>query len=250
MKNTNLVLDFTGVYAKDTFDFKDFDYIDCTDITGADMYCDKNAEDEIKKRLEKYGASGVHFLDSGNYHYVTKFFLDKIKSPFSLVLFDYHSDMQQPMIHELTSCGSWAGDVLRNNKYLEQLIIIGPDEKNFETIPQELRNKVICISIQELEKDNADKNIFRINWKIPFYISIDKDVLSRSYAVTNWNQGKMSVDMLEKPLTLFLAAGDVMGVDICGEDSISGESMAEYIRARHINEDTNRQLYKYIQSFF
>ena len=36
-------------------------------------------------------------------------FVDKIKKPFSLVLFDHHTDMLQPMIHDLTSCGSWAG---------------------------------------------------------------------------------------------------------------------------------------------
>ena len=249
MMKRNLILDFSGVYAKKKKNAQNITYIDCTDIPGTDMYCTKEAEQEIKRRIGDAGPSGIHFLDSGNYHYVTKFFVDQIKKPFSLVLFDYHNDMQQAMVHDLTSCGSWAGEILKSNPFLQQLIIIGPDEKNLDAIDEKLKSKVVCVSIQELEREKAEEKLSQIDDRVPFYISIDKDVLSKSYAVTNWNQGNMSIDMLEDILTLFLVAGEVIGVDICGEYSAAGGKMPEYIDAEKINPKTDQELYEYIHSF-
>ena len=249
MKERNLILDFTGVYANVPKDYKEFCYIDCTDIEGTHMYCTDEAEKEIKRRILPFGPSGIHFLDSGNYHYVTRFFVDEIERPFSLVLFDYHNDMQQPMIHDLTSCGSWAGEILKSNRYLRQLIIIGPDEKNLGEMDETLKSKVIYISIQELEKQKVEEKSGKIDVGVPFYISIDKDVLSKSYAITNWNQGRMSIEMLEMLLTFFLVSSDVIGVDICGEYSTAGGSIPEYMNAEKINSKTDRTLYEYIHSF-
>ena len=165
------------------------------------------------------------------------------------MLFDYHNDMQQAMVHDLTSCGSWAGEILKSNPFLQQLIIIGPDEKNLDAIDEKLKSKVVCVSIQELEREKAEEKLSQIDDRVPFYISIDKDVLSKSYAVTNWNQGNMSIDMLEDILTLFLVAGEVIGVDICGEYSAAGGKMPEYIDAEKINPKTDQELYEYIHSF-
>ena len=57
----------------------------------------------------------------GNYHYVTKFLTDM--EPFSLVMNDHHTDMQQPLFPQLTSCENWAADVLRDNPFLEKLLL-------------------------------------------------------------------------------------------------------------------------------
>lgn len=59
----------------------------------------------------------------GNYHYVTKFLTDMITEPFSLVMYDHHTDMQQPLFPQLTSCENWAADVLRDNPFLEKLLL-------------------------------------------------------------------------------------------------------------------------------
>lgn len=85
------------------------------------MYCTREAEEEIRRRLSPYGPRGIHFLDNGNYHYVTKFFAGKIREPFSLVLYDHHSDMQKPLFPGMTSCGSWAGELLLHHPYLRQM---------------------------------------------------------------------------------------------------------------------------------
>ncbi len=185
----NLILNFSNTYRKEVINKLDnTDWIDCSDISGTNMYCTEKAAKEIYNRLYKYSEKGIHFIDSGNYHYATKFFVNKIDYKFSLILFDYHSDMQIPLIHTFTSCGDWAREILENNKYLEQLILIGPSQKTIdeiEDINKECFKKLICISLKDFEEDMASIKLEDIKKDIPIYISIDKDVLSHHYAETN-----------------------------------------------------------------
>ena len=44
----------------------------------------QEAEEEIKERIKELDFSGIHFLDSGNYHYLSKFWTEKIESHFLL----------------------------------------------------------------------------------------------------------------------------------------------------------------------
>lgn len=244
----NLVLSFSGIYPTEQLkEDRSIQVIDCTDISGTDMYCTPEAEIEIKKRIKDCPPSGIHYIDSGNYHYVTKIFLDKIKEPFSLVLFDYHNDMQIPIIQDLISCGSWAREVLKENHYLQQLILIGPDQKNIYEIDSDIQEKLICISIQELEQHKAKKMAEKIQKEFPVYFSIDKDVLNRYAARTNWNQGRMSLDMLKMLLYEICAHQKVIGADICGECSTQ-EPFNELIRDKSINEATNEVLYRFFRN--
>ena len=72
VKNENMILDFTHVYRdEDIKDIDRFRYIDCSDIQETDMYCSKNAYEKIWGRIEPYGIQGIHYIDSGNYHYIT-----------------------------------------------------------------------------------------------------------------------------------------------------------------------------------
>ena len=125
-KANNYILDFTHVYCDE--DIKDnprFHWINCSDIEGCDLYCSDEAAAEIRKRIMPYGIKGIHFIDSGNFHYVTKITTDQIKRPFSLVVFDHHTDMQRPLVDGMMSCGDWAGLVLDQNPNLKQLIRTG-----------------------------------------------------------------------------------------------------------------------------
>ena len=193
-KDRNLVVNFSNTYSKEIAEsLGDTDWIDCSDISGTNMYCTDDAADEIKRRLEGYSPNGVHFIDSGNYHYMTEFFVEKLEGKFSLVLFDYHNDMQVPMIHSFTSCGDWAREVLENNDNLEQLILIGPSQKNIDDIDgisKEKFDKLVCISLRDLEEKVAEEKLELIKNDVPLYVSIDKDVLSKHYAKTNWSQGR------------------------------------------------------------
>lgn len=248
-KDRNLVVNFSNTYSKEIAEsLGDTDWIDCSNISGTNMYCTDDAADEIKRRLEEYSPKGVHFIDSGNYHYMTEFFVEKLEGKFSLVLFDYHNDMQVPMIHSFTSCGDWAREVLENNDNLEQLILIGPSQKNIDDIDgisKEKFDKLVCISLRDLEEKVAEEKLELIKNDVPLYVSIDKDVLSKHYAKTNWSQGKMSVELLKKILKRFLVDHDIIGADICGERN-PYEPMPKFFEDRGINKKTNKSLYDFL----
>lgn len=243
----NILLDFTHTYGniKETAD-RGLRYVDLSDIQGTDMFCTKEAAAEIRKRLKNIGPCGIHFLDSGNYHYISLFFAEKIQEPFSMVLIDHHTDMQKPMIEDLLSCGSWAGVMILRNPYLKQLVLIGPEKTAMETIEEKLRSKLVCISMEQIERAEAEEEIKRIDLGLPVYISIDKDVLSPYYARTNWNQGDMSVDILKKLLLEMFVHQKVIGVDVCGECSTQ-EPFPRLTEDTRINKETNEKIYTYLR---
>ena len=229
----NYVFDFTHCYKEH---YPHLQYFDCSDIEGTRLFCEKKAEDRLKSIIKENGISGIHFIDSGDYHYITKFMTDFIKEPFDLVLIDHHTDMQSSIVGDMLSCGNWAKKVL-SNPYLHQLYLIGPEKHDLRSV--ENQSKVIDISIEELEQGCS----IPLETKYPVYISIDKDVLSEKYAITNWNQGDMSLGMLENVLAYFLKQCEVIGIDICGDDP-EMEDFPEYIKAERINSLSDEALYK------
>ena len=257
-KNNNFILDFTGVYDDEFAKEKtSLTWIDCTDITGCDMYVSDEAEKQIGERVDSVGIHGIHFLDSGNYHYVTKIMTDRIKEPFSLVVFDHHTDMQKPMIEGLTSCGDWAGKVLATNQWLQQLVLIGPQESDIEQLyrendglmnRKEISEKLLTFSAEEIRTGEDKNKISKIKKNLPVYISIDKDILGKQYTETNWSQGNMSLPMLERLLSHFLENGNVLGIDICGECQ-QGIPLPEYLQAEELNEETNQKLFEFLSHY-
>ena len=104
-----IIMDFSGIYREENF-LKEEEalWLDFRKLQGVNCYCTQEAEDEIKEKIYSLPFQGIHFLDSGNYHYLTKFWLEKIQKPFSLLVFDNHTDMQEAAFFGLLSCGSWA----------------------------------------------------------------------------------------------------------------------------------------------
>ena len=272
VKNENLILDFTHVYCdEDIKDIDRFRYIDCSDIQETDMYCSKNAYEKIWGRIEPYGIQGIHYIDSGNYHYITKIITDHITEPFGLVMYDHHTDMQIPMVPEMMSCGDWAGQALSQNKNLRQLVIVGPPESDIEQTLESYSGsqsgRLLTFSAEDLHGDLLENKLKLIRTDLPLYISIDKDVLGPEYTETNWSQGDMSIDGLERLLSVFLGgqgeeknsdacrndernAGDIrhsriLGIDICGEIQ-TDIPVPEYLEAEEKNEKVNIELFRFI----
>ena len=272
VKNENMILDFTHVYRdEDIKDIDRFRYIDCSDIQETDMYCSKNAYEKIWGRIEPYGIQGIHYIDSGNYHYITKIITDHITEPFGLVMYDHHTDMQIPMVPEMMSCGDWAGQALSQNKNLRQLVIVGPPESDIEQILESYSGsqsgRLLTFSAEDLHGDLLENKLKLIRTDLPLYISIDKDVLGTEYTETNWSQGDMSIYGLERLLGVFLGgqgeeknsdacrnderyAGDIrhsriLGIDICGEIQ-TDIPVPEYLEAEEKNEKVNIELFRFI----
>ena len=99
---------------------------------------------------------------------------------------------------------------------------------------------------KELKNGKAHEKIKELPDEVPVYISIDKDVLDEKYAVTNWDQGKMSMGMLEQILKTLVTEYDVIGVDICGMYP-EENSLPEYLRAERVNIRSDEELYRFLQ---
>ena len=272
VKNENMILDFTHVYRdEDIKDIDRFRYIDCSDIQETDMYCSKNAYEKIWGRIEPYGIQGIHYIDSGNYHYITKIITDHITEPFGLVMYDHHTDMQIPMVPEMMSCGDWAGQTLIQNENLRQLVVVGPPESDIEQTLESYSGsqsgRLLTFSAEDLHGDLLENKLKHIRTDLPLYISIDKDVLGTEYTETNWSQGDMSIDGLERLLSVFLGGqgeekntdacrnderydagirhSRILGVDVCGEVQ-TDISVPEYLEAEEKNEKANIELFRFI----
>lgn len=107
------IMNFTGIYESETFyRHESVRWLDCRRIKGTNCYCDEEAERELAELIAPYPPSGIHFIDSGNYHYMTKLWTDKLTAPFDLILIDHHPDMQPPCLRSCSpaaagSTGFW-----------------------------------------------------------------------------------------------------------------------------------------------
>ena len=205
---------FTEIYEKQDF-YKNFDYkiFENKKLSGVRGYMDEKSGKYLLNEIKNTGElSALHFLDSGNYHHLSRLYIDLIKRPFNLIVYDNHTDMQFSAFGNILSCGSWIADVYKTCENIHNIIIIGANEQY----------------IQDCEFRNDDKIIFTDSIfdvkiaenNLPIYISVDKDVLSKEEFVSDWDQGKMSVITLIKELKHLIKNFKILGTDICGEPVI------------------------------
>jgi hypothetical protein len=272
------VQDFTGVYAAQPFmqelrnaakTSKDIRWLDCTKIVGTDCYCDDDAVKAINELID--GAettAGIHFFDNGNYHYMSKLWTDRIQEPFTLIVFDHHPDMQPPRFGGILSCGGWVLEVLENNKFVQNVIIIGVADRLVEEIQQEfaassdtsenktknsLLQKITFIRESELNtlspQTTLSSFVYRLSSPHSLYISIDKDALAPAYAATNWDQGSLTLDALKECISTLAANHKILGIDICGERAHNFEGDANHTvqEADTLNDSLNRELVEFLQ---
>ena len=140
MKNRNMFFDFTQCYPKRKE--PGLEWHDCSAIGGSRLYCSRDAGKKIKALIAPAGVSGIHFIDSGDYHYISKIMTDFIKEPFTLVLIDHHTDMQDASLGgDILSCGNWAKKVLQENPYLQRLVLIGQEKKVLDKLQSGARQQ-------------------------------------------------------------------------------------------------------------
>lgn len=206
--------------------------ISMTDISGRNMYCSDEACEEIRSRLSELSSpeSGIHFIDTGNYHYMSRIFTSFIKEKYDLILIDNHNDMQRAGFGDILSCGSWALDVLEKDSNLGTLYVYGP--ASFEAEGEDCG---ICIKDR-----NVSGRMYRgrgyDDSPRPLYLSVDKDVLAQSECVTNWDQGTLSVEELIGLIKVLTQDKKLIGADICGgisesDPGCTGETLYENTRS-------------------
>lgn len=223
------VLNFTGVYERENF-YKDmkYEWIDCSDLTGVNGFCDDEAIAEIETRIGRL-ESRMHFIDGGNFHYLSCLLLRKIQEPFTLVVFDHHTDMKPSLFEGLLSCGCWIKRVLDSQPYLKRVIIIGVADELADSVEPEYKDRVRIIPESAAAADDAWLDTLKREAEGAVYLSVDKDAFGREEVVTDWDQGTMTLDQLERAFFV-LKDCRILGADVCGEaerdDSVTGQMSA------------------------
>ncbi len=197
-------MDIIKIKLSDSIHYKESD-IDLSDIRGTNCYCDDSAMEEIEKRLKDVPLKAIHFIDSGNYHYMTLPFLKKIKEDFSLVVFDNHTDYKENA-YSLIACGGWIKIAENSFKNLKNIYIIGVDEKLLKE--DKFSDKVFTDTKNFLNKIKDEA--------YPIYISIDEDVMTEIDYKANWSQGVMKKEELLSYIEYLFKNKNIIGVDICG----------------------------------
>lgn len=241
------VLNFDHGYENQDFYKKaNYQWINFTQLSGVNGYCQENSLQKIRKKLRSVEPSNIHFIGSGNYHYITYLFLERIKELFILVLFDHHTDMQPSFFEGLLSCGCWVKHAIDKNPYLKKVILIGAKESLLNQIPKKYQSKVFGYAKETVEAGEFWNCITTKNMNLPVYLSIDKDVITKEEVITNWDQGSLSLEQLRNICDYIVENYRVLGIDICGECSLYEEHWGHYIKYNHMNNKANARLLRYI----
>ena len=231
MKPEILVADFSGVYEAEDFlrylqeQGLPVRHVELGEIEGTVCYCDEAAEAEIRRRLPPGADAGIRWIDSGDYHYVTKILAEFQQEPFVLVLVDNHLDDQEPAFGGVLSCGSWVKALRESQQMLEAVWTLGPDHR--------IRGREVDRELEE----GIDDLLAAVEGK-RVYLSIDKDVLRREESRTDWSQGSYALETLAGWLRKLLKM-HVVAIDLCGELAPAKGATPEDLR---INGETNRYL--------
>ena len=189
-------------------------------------------------------------VGSGDFHHLTASFIASAPGPLTVLHFDNHPDWcwTMPRRH----CGSWVNEALAL-PHVQRVVTIGPcsddlvrpDRKgaNLEALsngrlelfpwwhgPSETR-KAVRSGAGHVAADGLIRwhNLVDQDWgdflcalmeRVPterIWITIDKDVLPPTEAVTNWDQGGLPLQCLIEAIRRLAANFSVVGADICGE---------------------------------
>jgi len=222
------------------------EWIDFSDLSGCRGYCTGESLRKIRSRLRSRKYRRVTLIGPGNYHYVTYVLLSEIRQPFSLVLFDHHTDLAMGDGSPYLSCGSWVSCALETLPLLERVIIIGAN------VPAaggaaEWPDKVSVIPERDVRRMTAEmiaRTVRALAPGLPLYISVDKDVLGPDHAATDWDQGSMSLRQLLDVIRELKRTRPLAGADICGEMPLGPIDLLSGERLRHLkkNERANKAI--------
>ena len=207
---------FSDIYPEEGFCPDGAVKLDFTDLPGTECYCDPDALCTLRERLAPLPARALHWIDGGDYHYLSKLWMEKLEAPFTLVLFDRHSDNQPGAFGEgLLSCGGWVAASMRDNPFHRHTVWIQAPGDPLPPLDG------------------------------PVYLSIDKDILSTDYARTNWDQGTMSLSELKDRISQIAERVPILGIDVCGGLAVSKGARPEDIA---INRRTDEELQDFLLS--
>lgn len=223
----------------------------------ARYFLNANTRKLIEKSIRGLAKGSIVFLGSGDFHHISEILISRFSEPMAVISFDFHPDWEA--LPPRYGCGSWVSEVLKKSNIEKLVIVgpSSDDLDSFnvqsgalsqlendrvEIYPYE--HKESFVFLKKVPRNSSlkseQKGIFtKIYWsqlkdmdigkffegvlkRIPqqkVYVSIDKDCLKKDFAVTNWEEGRLSLDELFLMLRLIKEKKDIVGLDITGEYS-------------------------------
>lgn len=236
------VFNFSGIYDNESFYLSDkgsFNVVDMSKISGTNCMCDDDAVQQIRQIFKEQNVSpyGIHFIDNGNYHYMSALTAQMQEEPFSLVVLDHHPDMQPPMFGDILSCGGWVKEVFDKNPNVRDIHIIGADRGLISELDEEDRKRVAFYDPEDI----FGERINLPDTEYPVFLSIDKDVVSDEELTTNWDQGELKTEELILFVKELFSQKKVVAMDICGECAPDMEG-CDVAKACAENDSLNKAL--------
>jgi len=223
----------------------------------ARLWSDNATEKAIKAVLSADLKGAVSFLGSGDFHHISSILIEQFSEPITVIVFDAHPDWD--ILPPKSGCGSWVTKILRLPNIEQVLLFgISSDDINTFNIQTanllSLKNDRLRIYpyshaptrvwLRRIPRNPSLKTVNSIFGSTIFwegllnkepdvfllevlsglrtrkvYISIDKDCLSSEYSMTNWEEGKLDLDMLLSMLKIIKDNCDILGADITGDFS-------------------------------
>ncbi len=204
------------------------------------MWLDGRDLPALRQRLEPSDRNKITLYGSGDFHHISALLIDQFSEDFCVVVFDFHPDLDKTF--PKFSCGSWVNLIARKAA-IKKIVMIGPSSEDL-SFPHNMTfnfsdfkdgrvelypfyHEPSITAFKRIVWDNLrDKDIKQfmagIIGRLPsknVYISIDKDCLKRDYAVTNWEEGPITLDWMLDALKVLKDKANVIGMDITGDYS-------------------------------
>jgi arginase family enzyme len=196
--------------------------------------------------------SEVMFFGSGDFHHLSAGLIARHALPLTVIHFDQHPDWVG--FPKTRNCGSWVNHALDLTQ-VDRVITLGPsgDDLNW---PEWKSANLKAVETERLivwpwqckpsrvlgryaPNQSFSQSGFSLHWQqmaqgtmsahveklMPLirthaiYVSIDKDVLTPREAITNWDQGGMTLQDIETILARLAAHHQIVGIDVCGDYS-------------------------------
>ena len=230
-------------------------------------------QDQLAQQLVLGDVPRLTFMGSGDFHHITAlllpFALEQQGEPVTVIHFDNHPDWVK--FEGGMHCGSWVTRALAHPK-VAKVITVGVCSGDLKR-PEWKGASLSLLASGRLELypyDHAPSRVRReygegasyaqtngaIHWKTiqamgdeafsahllsriatpSVYITVDKDVLARADAITNWDQGRMR---LPQVLALLRAIGSrhrIIGADVNGDYSTPDYSGSAWTRLKKRGE--------------
>jgi arginase family enzyme len=189
----------------------------------------------------------ITFFGSGDFHHVSLAIVRRLQTPCNLLVLDKHPDWMRgiPVLH----CGTWlyhaarlpqvqrifhvGGELDFDNPYRVLAPwpeLVGQKIKVIPAVRRFTKGKWSTIAHDALRpQPNAMATLQRVRTLIendradlarwPLYVSFDKDVLTATDAIVNWDSGLLTSPEAEAVLRAFYeaAGGKLIGMDVVGD---------------------------------